>query len=109
MSDLTAIWRRHRDSVLFVEEVREPVVRTDGPPAIRRVGVSSLLLPLVRDLLNRGDEGRLMSDHGGQLTSLMVELGGLLRNVACHRVAAGSPQATAEAIARRVRSHGGRS
>jgi hypothetical protein len=39
-----------------------------------------------------------MRSHGGRLTSLMVELGALLRSVKCYKVTSGGPESTASAI-----------
>ncbi len=98
VSDLMTFWRRNRDQVLYMEEVRPPAARTDGKPEIESIETTSLLLPLVRDILNRGDRGRLMTAHGGRVTSLTVELGGLLHGVNCYRITSGSPDECAAAI-----------
>lgn len=95
---LTEFWRAHRDTVLGVEEHRPEPRRAAGPAEIVPVGVASLLLPLVRDLLNRGEGGRLMASHDGRIGSLTMELAGLLRNVNCYRVLSGDPPGIAAAI-----------
>ncbi len=106
LSALSALWRRHRGSILFIEETRAPARRTQGAPIIEPVGVASLLMPLVRDVLNRGEGGRLLASHSGRLTSLMVELGTLLRDVRCFRVASATPAQTAAAITQVVDERG---
>jgi len=97
-SGLVEVWRRHRDTILYIDESRPPVRRSDGSPRIVPVEVSRLLLPLVRDVLNRGEAGALMRSHSGKLTSLMVEIAGLLKTVKCFKVTASSPEKTAAAI-----------
>jgi len=97
-SGLARFRREHRDAVLYVEESRSPVRRLPGKPSIRRVAASTILLHLVRDLLNRGEDGALMASHSGKLTSLMSELASLIRETKCYEVSAGSPPLTAEAI-----------
>ena len=103
VAGLTSLWRQNRDSVLYIEEIRPPAERSDGPPALKRVGAATLLSSLARDVLNRGEEGRLMAALGGRLASLIIELGRLLRAVECYRVTSGSPQSTAAAIDRVAR------
>jgi hypothetical protein len=102
VSDLMALWRRNRGQVLYMEEVRPEATRTGGKPEIEPIETTSLLLPLVRDILNRGDQGRLMIAHGGRITSLTVELGGLLHGVSCYRLTSGSPEEGAAAITKIV-------
>jgi hypothetical protein len=98
-SKLASLWRRRRESILYIEEVRPRPARTSEKPVITETGAAALLLPLVRDVLNRGESGRLMSAHEGRLSSLVAELGGHLGNVRCFRAVSGTPRATAEAIA----------
>jgi hypothetical protein len=98
VSDLMTFWRGNRDQVLYIEEMRPQAARRGGKPEIEPVETTSLLLPLVRDILNRGDQGRLMIAHGGRVTSLTVELGGLLHGVRCYRLTSGSPEEGATAI-----------
>jgi hypothetical protein len=98
VSDLVSLQRRHRNSIIYVEEIRPAVPRPAGPPVLQEVPVSALLLDLVRDVLNRGEGSRLMEAHGGRVGSLVFELGSLLGAVRCHRVSSGSPGAVAETI-----------
>jgi hypothetical protein len=108
LAGLTHLWRRHRESILFVEETRDPRPRRTAAPEILAVDTSDLLLPLVRDVLNRGEEGALMRSHCGRLTSLVIETAKLLKSVRCYRVASGTPETTALAIDRLVREEKGR-
>lgn len=105
-SKLAALWRRQRESILYVEEVRPSPARSSAKPVIVDTGAGALLLPLVRDVLNRGEMGRLMSAHEGRLTSLVAELGGYLGNVRCFKAVSGTPGATAEAITRVINEKG---
>jgi len=103
LAALAELWRRHRDSILFVEELRKPGPRRTAEPRIEAVETSRLLLPLVRDILNRGEAGSLMRSHSGRLTSLVCETAGLLKSVRCYRVVSGTPESTASAIDRIIR------
>lgn len=103
-ADLVEIQERHRESILYIEEVRAPLSRSPGPPQIESVPVSSLLILLVRDLLNRGPNGRLMKAHGGKTASLVFELASLMGAVSAWRVSSGSPGDLAEAILARARA-----
>jgi hypothetical protein len=96
---LSDLFRRHRGTILYFEEVRGEARRTGGDPAVRPARASSLLLPLVRDVLNRAEGGRLMAAHAGRLTSLVAELAGLLETTRCYTVRPGSPERTARALA----------
>ncbi|MBI3448527.1 MAG: hypothetical protein HY049_06395 [Acidobacteria bacterium] len=100
---LADLWSRRRDAILFIDEVRPAAPRRAAQPSIRRVEATGLLLPIARDVLNRGEGGALMSSHAGRLTSLVVELARLLGSVRCFAVASGSPGDTALAIDRIVR------
>ena len=101
LGDLQA---RHRESVLYIEEIRPPVPRPAGPPDLEKVSVSSLLILLARDLLNRGEGSRLMKAHGGKAASLLFELGALLRGVNAYLVSAGSAIDLAETVTDIVRA-----
>ena len=105
-SKLAELWRSRRDSILYIEEIRPRPSRSTAEPVITETGAATLLLPLVRDVLNRGETGRLMSGHEGRLTSLVAELSGLLGKVRCFKAAAGTPGATAAAIARIISGKG---
>ncbi len=102
-ADLIDVQGRHRESILYIEESRPPVPRRPGPPEIEEVPVSSLLVFLVRDLLNRGEGGRLMAAHGGRVASVVFELASRIGSVSAWRVASGSPSDIAIAIASIVR------
>lgn len=95
---------RFRESILYLEEIRPPVPRPAGPPVLERVSVSSLLILIARDLLNRGEGSRLMKAHGGKAASLLFELGALLRGVNAYLVSAGSATDLAEAVTDIVRA-----
>lgn len=101
---LIDLQRRHRDTILFLEQRRPPAPRPGGPPVIEEAPLSALLIPLVRDLLNRGDEGLLMSSHKGSVASLMVEAASLLAPVRCYRISRGSPGGVADTIMTILRS-----
>lgn len=100
---LADLVRRRRDVVLSVEEVRPPIERRGGDAVVRPSRLSPLLLPLVRDILNRGEEGALLGRLGGGLTSLVAEVARLMSEVRCHVVEAGTPAATAAAIDRTIK------
>jgi len=100
---LAGLWARRRDAILFIDEIRRATARGAAGPAIRPVEATGLLLPIARDVLNRGEGGALMSSHAGRLTSLVVELAQLLCSVRCFTVASGTPGETARAIDRIVR------
>jgi hypothetical protein len=105
-ADLVEIQARHRDLILYIEEMRPPVPRRSGPPEIERVSLSSLLLLLVRDLLNRGESSRIMQIHGGKAASIVFELASLMGSVRSWRVAAGAPRDLAEAVVSIARAEG---
>ncbi len=105
-ADLIDIQGRHRESILYIEESRPPVPRRPGPPEIEEAPISSLLVPLVRDLLNRAEGGRLMNAHGGRVASVVFELASRIGSVSSWRVASGSPPDIATAIASIVREQG---
>ena len=95
---LVDLQRRHRESVLFLEQKRPPLMRSEGAPIVTPVPVSELLIPIVRDLLNRGDDGRLMRGLEGRVAPVLLEIGALLQRTRAYRVSSGSPGEVAGTI-----------
>lgn len=74
--------------------------RPGSRPLLRRLPMSSALVPLLREVQNRRPGGALWTSTGGDPLRLAAELGGFIAGARAYWLAAGRPRETAARLSR---------
>ena len=79
-------------------EPRHETPRFQREPSLRSIGGFQAAMALLREVLNRAPQGRLLASVGGNMSTLLQELASHLDGVRCARLTPGDREATAERI-----------